>query len=448
MKKIRDSVIAVICYKNEVFVIKRQNYLRAFPGYTTFPGGKVDPDDDAEADESPIFKPFPNDQINALIREMKEELELDLLELEKEHKIHSVHEMGVAITPDFNPIRFTTYFYKIVLNEKIEINALDEEAESFEWIDADKLKAKYDRGEVLCVPPTFAVIKALADDAHCTEVDLRFEYDQTKYVPIIESLKGVRQAMPLSNTLFPATRTNCFIIGDVGENILLMDPSPKDEAELQKLINSISQFNPTHIFLSHHHWDHHEYAPDLARKLGLKIFIGDDAKKRIESKWGTEYFSNIDVHIISDEEVLTKSLGVEVKTYATPGHDEGQFGLAPVDQRWFIVGDLFQGIGTVVVGGEEGDMSKYFHSLQRVIAMDPKVVFPSHGIGLGSTHILQKTLEHRQMREDQVLELTKQGKSKDEILKTLYYDIPEKLYPYAMANIDSHLEKLKIEKKL
>ena len=56
MNKIRKSVMGVLCFNNEYLFVKRQDYLSVFPGYTSFPGGKVEKDDDCEL--PPMFKVF------------------------------------------------------------------------------------------------------------------------------------------------------------------------------------------------------------------------------------------------------------------------------------------------------------------------------------------------------------------------------------------------------
>ena len=40
--KILDAVSAVFVYDGSLFVVQRQSYLAAFPGYCAFPGGKVE----------------------------------------------------------------------------------------------------------------------------------------------------------------------------------------------------------------------------------------------------------------------------------------------------------------------------------------------------------------------------------------------------------------------
>lgn len=143
-----------------------------------------------------------------------------------------------------------------------------------------------------------------------------------------------------------------------------------------------------------------------------------------------------------DQMILTYWRGHAVKAIHIPGHDEGHFGFWSENNAWFIVGDLFQGVGTVVVGGEEGDMTKYLESLKKVIQLNPGCVIPSHGIALGGVHILEKTYEHRLYRESQVAECLKQGFSIDQILDQLYFDIPLSIKKYAKANIESHIRRI------
>lgn len=117
----------------------------------------------------------------------------------------------------------------------------------------------------------------------------------------------------------------------------------------------------------------------------------------------------------------------------------------PDSKSWFIVGDLIQGIGTVVIAKPEGHMGTYFATLQKVIDLDPAVIIPSHGMAMGSTYRLQETLKHRRLREAAVLKLHQDGKSADEMLPLLYQGVDSRLWPLARMNIDAHLDKLRDE---
>jgi ribonuclease/clavin/mitogillin len=447
--KIIDAVSLILVHKNEIFAMRRQNYLRAFPGYWAFPGGKVDADEKELDFHYELFDQFDKKLMSALVRETQEELNLDLIEQAQHENIESIHQLGLAITPDFNPYRYAAYFFKVTLKEKPKMHVDENEAAFADWLTGDKLMEIYNNGQMLAVPPVIKTYQRLAADTSITEIkDLDFVYDSEKNVPMIESVKGLYQAMPLSFTLPPANRTNCFVIGDPGENVLVLDPSPKDEQEYTKLINTIKPLKPTHVFITHHHSDHVDRADKLARELSLPMMMSQYTLDRLSEKKGLEFFNNIRVQVVGEGDLVTRWLEREVLVYEVPGHDEGQLAIAPKSMEWFIAGDLFQGIGTVVIGTKEGSMKKYFATLEKVIQLGPQVVFPSHGIGLGGTNILEKTLEHRKLREKQVIDLKSQGLNNEQILQKIYFDIPEPLKPYAMANIESHIKKLEEENRL
>ena len=447
----REAVSGIFTFGNEVFITHRQNYLRAFPGYHAFPGGKVDKEDSLEGnhDEQDLYSKnsllnkFPGRFMRALNREMKEELGVDILKLIKNKKISDIHEIGIGITPAFNPYRFDTHFYIIELTERVLFDAAKDEAQDAYWSTPFEILESYKKAKVMAVPPIIMILEALNLDIKRKDtIELSLKYDPSTEIPMIESVCGVKQFIPLSNTIPPADRTNSFLIGDKGKAFLI-DPSPKNEEEKEKFLKSLESHEVNGIFLTHHHKDHHEFAPDFALHFGVPLLCSRDTFQRIKNIWGDNYFRGIEVKIVGDGDLLTYSLGKEVNLYHVPGHDEGQLALGNKELDWFIAGDLIQGIGTVVVGGPEGNMKKYMNSLDRVIKLGPRFIFPSHGIGLGGTFKIEETLKHRFMRENQIKEFLKEGKSKEEILKLIYSDISPHLLPLAMKNIQSHLAKIK-----
>ena len=85
---------------------------------------------------------------------------------------------------------------------------------------------------------------------------------------------------------------------------------------------------------------------------------------------------------------------------------------------------------------------------KKVIALNPEVIIPSHGIPMRTTHRLKETLKHRLQHESQILKLHQAGKSKQEILRELYSETDHRLHPAAVQNIESHLAKLRKENVL
>ncbi len=428
----RESVAAILTFKDEVFVIKRQNYLNAFPGYLSFIGGKIDDKDhDGEVDL--------NQQINidsyilkALFRELDEEINISADIVKK--SIKEISYLGDFITPDFNPLRFQTHYVKIELTEKLDIKAIEDEAKFSSWVKCTEVLDWFFKGNILIVPPVLNTISRLANQtpyfAHDTQDDA------------VELIHGLVTYMPKTNTLPPAIHTNCFYLNESG---ILIDPASKDQQEYEKYLALFKKISINAILLTHHHIDHIQNTGILARALTVPIYCSEDTFHRVQRVYDQEFFKNIEVKILKDGDSIGEWKKKSLKIMEVPGHDEGQIAIYPETKEWIIVSDLFQGMGTVVIGTEEGDMVKYFASLQKVIDQDFKAIIPSHGIPLGGITHLEKVLAHRKMREGQIKEHMLKGLNEDEILHAVYEGTPENLLKYATLNIRSHIKKINLE---
>ncbi|MCB1904170.1 MAG: hypothetical protein KDI18_08785, partial [Gammaproteobacteria bacterium] len=131
-----------------------------------------------------------------------------------------------------------------------------------------------------------------------------------------------------------------------------------------------------------------------------------------------------------------------VRAHYLPGHDDGLMGLAPENNAWFMVSDLVQTQGSVVIPEPEGEMRAYLNSLQRVISLKPKVIIPAHGLPAGETWLLEQVYAHRMERERQVESLHRMGKDIDEMVASIYGGLDKKLLPLARQNVRQHLRKL------
>jgi glyoxylase-like metal-dependent hydrolase (beta-lactamase superfamily II) len=295
-------------------------------------------------------------------------------------------------------------------------------------------------------PPTWLTIEALTADLNLRELPpFAADFDPARDIPWVEPLAGLRILLVRSNTLPPATHTNVFWLGGDGAPRVLIDPSPADRAEFERLCRRLDEFGVDLVFLTHHHPDHREFADEVARRYGVPLGLSADSRQRIAAKAGERFFEDLDVRIYGEGDELTRWHGEPVRLLAVPGHDEGQLAPMPESRTWCIVGDLIQGIGTVVIAPPEGNMRKYFASLKRVIELDPAVIIPSHGLALGGTHFLQTALRHREEREAQIRTRHEAGLSEDQILAEVYRGIDPRLLPLARLNIRSHMTKLREE---
>ena len=448
-----EAVAAIFVYENEIFSIRRQNYLKAFPGFFAFPGGKIDPSDHNFDFQHPLLEDFPAHEMGALFREIDEELGYSIEDAFNQNSITEISKLGIAVTPPFEKFRFNAHYYKIVLSEKPELNVDDGEIAWSGWLTHSDLSEKYHAGEALMVVPTLRTIEHLAEDINTQEIKkINLEYDLEKELPYLELLKGVGCIYVPSNTLPPADTTNSLVLGDQGSLRIITDPSPESDEIFEKLMTTLTirlEKNPIEaILLTHHHPDHHERAPQLARQLKLPILCTKITQQRLLGKYGKDYLDDIELRCIAQDDKITKWLGKDVICQELPGHDDGMVGLAVEDMSWFYVSDLVEPFTTVVIPEPEGDMQVYFDSLKRVIALNPKVIIPSHGMPMGGTHLLEKTLHHRIERENQIISLLADGIEEDKIVDELYSGLDKRLLPLAHQNVRQHIRKIYAETKI
>ncbi len=432
MQSVKESVSVVLKTGDQVLLVKRKNSLNAFPGYVAFPGGKIE-DCDEEA-RIPGYDHLEARVLSCAFREIEEELALDLSVSSSD--IIGIEEIAPFTTPSFNPVRFKNRTLMVELKSPVKVIPNPDELAAAEWKTFKEWKTLDQKGKLLMVPPVRAIIQndgepLLIKKAYEELTDL---YSRSIFE--IEPFKGFLQIPVPSNTIPPAVTTNCFRFND-----LVIDPSPKNEIVLNDLIDFLKARGVKRIFITHHHGDHNQYLDLLAKALDAEILMGEFTFNRLSQKFN---FNELrPVKIVKSGDVIGSWLGEDLKLLAVPGHDAGQLAVYPDSHQFIIVGDLIQGVGTVVIPTDEGNMKDYFESLETCIHMTPRIIIPSHGIAMGGTHFLEVTLEHRKMREAQVKALMDKGINAEEMVDEIYPDLDQRLKPLALENIKSHLIKLK-----
>ena len=443
----QEAVAAILVCKSEIFIIRRQENLRAFPGYYAFPGGKVDAEDRDRSYSQPLLASLPGHLAAALVRELNEELDFDLEQAVEQGAVRALDHFGEAITPPFAAQRFNAHFFRIDLEERPVFRADVREIAWSGWLDHRELYRRYTAGEALMAVPVMNAVRALAEAIGATHAaPFNLVYDAERELPCLEAIHGLGLIPVPSQTLPPAKNTNCLLLGDAGDARLLVDPSPRTEEDYRKLLCTLEGRRPEALFVSHHHPDHHEQAPRLARELGRADLPARQGPWRIcgrstrpRSSAGSTF------SIVAQGEELTRWLGQPVRCYALPGHDAGMLGLAPDNLAWFFVADLVLSGASVVIPEHGGDMASYFASLQRVIELGPRVLIPSHGLPAGGVHLAARTLAHRQRREAQIRRCREAGLDVDAIVAELYPHLEPRLLRLARQNVAQHLRKLAAE---
>jgi glyoxylase-like metal-dependent hydrolase (beta-lactamase superfamily II) len=132
---------------------------------------------------------------------------------------------------------------------------------------------------------------------------------------------------------------------------------------------------------------------------------------------------------------------------ATPGHTPDHLAFHASSASSLFTGDAVLGRGTSVIDPPEGDLTAYLRSLRRMRDLAPRTIYPGHGpVVLRAMAVLDEYLEHRAMREHQILTALEDAwRPIDELVGEIYADYPSEVHALASRSVLAHLLKLEVE---
>jgi len=232
------------------------------------------------------------------------------------------------------------------------------------------------------------------------------------------------------------------------ENLVLIDAGYQEGNTISKISRVLAPASGRlkTLILTHGHTDHSGAVKEIKENFHPKV-IAHQLEKGIFQRRNLE--SAVDQWINGDYE-LESELG-RLRIINTPGHSPGHICLYLETEGILFSGDLIVGEGTSFVGPPDGDMSEYLASLQAVQKLRTRMILPGHGpvITQPEKH-LQDLIEHRALREYQILKILSEGPGTAQELAQKIYSglIHPGLYPVAEITVLGHLSKLLKEGKV
>ena len=355
---------------------------------------------------------------------------------------------GRWLTPPFAPMRFDNRFFLMhwPTTEPIQPTMMGRELDLGEWLEP---AAAYDRwlaGEVLAAPPILHILKVLAEHGPDRGLSRLRSTEAANFGPMrrIEFRPGVVLFPLRTPTLPPATHTNAFLLGR-GEAVLV-DPATPFEDEQKRLLQALDAaqdqgYSIREIWLTHHHSDHIGAVEAVRNHLNIPVLAHAETRRLLTARGMT-----IDGELFDGQRVvLDGAPPLSLTVYHTPGHAPGHLCFFDNTFRTLIAGDLISTLSTIVIDPPEGNMDDYLRSLERMAALDARIVFPSHGPGtLEHPEKMDEYRSHRLEREAMVLAAHQSGKTTPAAMVTdVYADVPPWVHPIAMRQIQAHLDRLK-----
>lgn len=231
--------------------------------------------------------------------------------------------------------------------------------------------------------------------------------------------------------------TNTWVIGDQGEDALVVDPGPAIVDHIEAILAACGPRLVT-IVLTHRHLDHSESAATLAERAGCGVRAADP-----QFRLGPDGLDGGDL-------LRVGVLSLEV--IETPGHTSDSRSLllsGPDGVGRLITGDMVLGRGTTVITYPDGDLAAYFESLdlldRLVRTRTVAELLPGHGpIVTDPMAWLSFYRRHRHERLDQIRAALAAGdQSASEIVARVYADVDRSVWPAAEQSVRAQLDYLR-----
>ncbi len=228
--------------------------------------------------------------------------------------------------------------------------------------------------------------------------------------------------------------TNQYVVGK--EDVAVIDVALSTEANQDGIIEQVEAMGGKRIekiLLTHIHVDHCGGALALKKRTGAKIGIH-------RSRAG--YLGGEDFQYGEGDQISFG--GGELRVLHTPGHESGHCCFYEVGNRVLFSGDHILGFGTAVIRPPDGNMTDYMRSLERLLEFDIRLILPGHGPLVGRPEAkIKEYIEHRLMRERQVLDALRRGRNTiGDMTEAIYVDVAAPLKNIAEFSVQAHLIKL------
>lgn len=250
----------------------------------------------------------------------------------------------------------------------------------------------------------------------------------------------VRRIVARNPGPFTYTGTGTYIIGH--GTVAILDPGPELPEHIEAVLAAVAGEKVSHLVITHTHRDHSPAARALKVATGAIIAgckpLGDpDKGKPAEEAFDPDYMPD---QILEDGDRI-EGPGWTLGAVFTPGHTSNHLCYGLQQEKALFTGDHVMGWSTSVVAPPDGDMAAYVASLKKLLDRDDKVYYPTHGGAvMRPKAFVRGLINHRRMRESQILRLLEEGPSTiTALVERMYMTTPKVLHAAAGRSVLAHL---------
>lgn len=236
---------------------------------------------------------------------------------------------------------------------------------------------------------------------------------------------GVRSLLAPNPGPFTLGGTRSYIVGE--RRVAIIDPGPRLESHLRGLAAAVESAVSVVVLVTHGHGDHAAGAAELGRRVGADVCGPGEERE------------------LSDGQAFATDAG-DVVAVSTPGHSRQHFCFHVPGRSAVFSGDMILGEGdTTWVGEYPGAVAEYLASLNRLEALDARIVYPGHGKPLRDpAAAIARFRRHRLKRIDQVRRAIPATGTTDvrSLTRHVYGDLPPDTFDMAASGVVAILDYL------
>jgi glyoxylase-like metal-dependent hydrolase (beta-lactamase superfamily II) len=218
-----------------------------------------------------------------------------------------------------------------------------------------------------------------------------------------------------------------------GAEPTLIDAGTGMPSHLEAVAGALDGRALARVLVTHGHSDHAAGVPALRQRWpGVEVY-----KLRLDGEDGWLPLADGQVVRAGDRQLVV---------VYTPGHAVDHVSFWDPDRREAFTGDMVIRPGSVLIpAGRGGNLRDYLRSLDRLAALDAVRLFPGHGPVIEApAGVIAEYIEHRQVREEQVLGCLAAGVTDvDAIVARLYPIVKDDLRQAARLTVQAHLDKIR-----
>jgi glyoxylase-like metal-dependent hydrolase (beta-lactamase superfamily II) len=259
--------------------------------------------------------------------------------------------------------------------------------------------------------------------------------------PVRLSARIVRVTAP-NGGVMTGPGTNTYLVGDPSDNVwTVLDPGPSDAAHIDAIVRA-APGRIGGIVVTHTHIDHSPGARPLKALTGAPVY---GMRPAHSAKQDSTFEPD---RVLRHGERLPLGSHTTLRVVHTPGHASNHLCYLLEEEQTLFTGDHVMQGSTAIINPPDGDMSAYLRSLDALRALDIEWFAPGHGTMMSQPDdVIARLMRHRMLREAKVTASLRRtgGGTLEQLVVSVYDDVPESRHGIAMRSLDAHLQKLELD---